>query len=280
MAKIDNPVACQTIAENTSLFRIVSPINIDHFQELLANHPNPLFVDSVCAGLHRGFWPWADTLKEGYPSVFNGARPTPSDDCKAAFIRDQRDIEIQKGCFSESFGTDLLLGMYCMPTHAVQKPNSSDLWMVTDHSAGPFSLNSMVNHDQVTGFPLDNMTHIGEMLIMHHHLPSSNRKTVVWKSDIAEAYHLMPLHPHWQLKQINTVDGLCYVDRNVPFGNSSSAGIFISFNSLIAWIMKNEQGIRNLATYINDSFGFDYKDNLLLYEPYNSFLSQAPDLAS
>ena len=190
MAEIDDPIACQTILENPSLCKIVTPINVDHFQELLANHPNPLFVDSVCAGLHRGFWPWADTLKEGYPSIFDGARPTPSDNRKAAFIRDQRDIEIRKGRFSESFGPDLLPGMYCMPAHAVPKPNSSDLRMVTDHSASPYSLNSMVYHDQVTGYPLDNMTHMGEMLIAHHRLASDDRKTVVWKSDIAEPYPL------------------------------------------------------------------------------------------
>jgi hypothetical protein len=267
MAEIDDPVACQTIFENPSLCKIVTPINVDRFQELLANHPNPLFVDSVCAGLRRGFWPWANTLKEGYPSIFDGARPTPCDDRKAAFICDQRDIEIQKDRFSESFGPNLLPGMYCMPAHAVPKPNSSDLRMVTDHSAGPYSLNSMVDHDQVTGYSLDNMTHMGEMLIAHHRLPSNGRKTLVWKSDIAEAYRLMPLHPHWQLKQVNTVDGLRYIDRNVPFGNSSSAGIFISFNSLVAWIAKNERGIRNLATYIDDSSGFDYEDDLLLYEP-------------
>jgi len=27
----------------------------------------------------------------------------------------------------------------------------------------------------------------------------------MWKSDIAEAYWLMPLHPFWQIKQINTI---------------------------------------------------------------------------
>ena len=270
LAEIDDPIACQTISENPSLFKIVTPIDVDRFQELLSNHPNPLFVDSVCAGLHRGFWPWANTFKDGYPSIFNGARPTPSDEWKASFIHNQRDVKIEKGHFSESFGPDLLPDMYCMPVHAVPKPNSSDLRMVTDHSAGPYSLNSMVDHDQVTGYPLDNMTHFGEMLIAHHLSATDTNKRVVWKSDIAEAYHLMPLHLHWQLKQINTMDGLRYVDRNVPFGNSSSAAIFISFNSLVSWIVKNERGICNLATYIDDLSGFDYADDLLLYEPYNT----------
>jgi len=263
-----NPIALKTIAENPSLFRIVTPINIDRFEKLLSDHPNPPFVDSVCTGLREGFWPWADTLKDGYPSSFDGARPTPSDSRKAAFIREQRDVEIEKDCFSPVFGRDLLPGMYSMPAHAVPKPNSSDLRMVTDHSAGPYSLNSMIDHDKVTGFPLDNMTHMGEMLLSNFHLTHGVHELLVWKSDIAEAHRLMPLHLLWQLKQVNTVDGWRYVDRNATFGSSSSAAIFISFNSLVAWIAKNKWGIRHLATYADDSSGFDRKDDLLLYEPY------------
>jgi len=266
--ELNDQVVRKTIFDNPHLFCIVTPINVDHFQSLLSDHPNLPFVESVCAGLRHGFWPWANTQIEGYPSIYDGARPTPHDEKKAAFLRDQRDIEIAKGRFSSSFGTDLLPGMYCMPAHAVPKPNSSDLRMVTDHSAGPFSLNSMVNHDLVTGYPLDNMMHLGEMLLTHHFNNVYNRRTVVWKSDIAKAYCLMPLHPHWQIKQVNTVDGLRYVDRNNPFGNSSSAAIFISFNSLVAWIAKHKRGIANLATYIDDSSGFDFEDDLLLYEPY------------
>ena len=144
-----------------------------------------------------------------------------------------------------------------------------DLHMVTDYSTGPFSLNSMVDHDQVVGYPMDNMTHIGEMLMAHHCSMTPGQWTVVWKSDIAEAYCLIPLHPHWQLKQINTVDRIHYVDRNNPFRNSGAPTIFIAFNSLIAWIAKNKCGICNLATYINDSSGFNYKDDLLYYAPYN-----------
>jgi len=157
-----------------------------------------------------------------------------------------------------------------MPAHAVPKPNSSDLRMVTNHSAGPYSLNSMVDHNLVTGYPLDNMTHMGEMLRENYQLTEGSVPMFMWKSDIAEAYHLMPLHLLWQLKQVNTVDGLRYVDRNITFGNSSSAAIFISFNSLVAWIAKNICGIRHLTTYMDDSSGFGPQDDLLLYAPYSS----------
>ena len=270
VSEFSNTAALSTIDQNPSLFRIVTPVDVDQFQRLLSKHPNPPFVESVCTGLREGFWPWADTLKEGYPLMHDASRPSPSDPRKAAFIRAQRDIEISRGRFSESFGPDLLPGMYCMPAHAVPKPNSEDLRMVTDHSAGPYSLNSMVDHDLVTGYPLDNMTHMGEMLLENRRSTWGNDELLVWKSDIAEAYRLMPLHPLWQLKQINTVDGLRYVDRNITFGNSGSPAIFISFNSLVAWIAKRVRGIHRLATYIDDSSGFDRSNDLLLYSPYGT----------
>jgi len=269
LVELNNPIALQTITQNPSLFEIVTPINVDRFERLLEDHPNPLFVQSVCSGLREGFWPWANTLKDGYPVTYDGSRTPPTDAAKVNFIREQCNTEVQKRRFSESFGTDLLPGMYCMPVHAVPKPGSTDLRMVTDHSAGMYSLNSMINHDLVTGYPLDNMIHMGEMLLSYHRNAQGDRRLVMWKSDIAEAYRLMPLHPFWQIKQVNTVDGLRYIDRNNAFGSSASGAIFIAFNSLVAWIAKNKRDIQYLATYVDDSSGFDLEDDLLYYAPYN-----------
>jgi len=36
----------------------------------------------------------------------------------------------------------------------------------------------------------------------------------------------------------------------------------------VAWIARNKRGIKHLATYADDSSGFDRSDDLLLYEPY------------
>ena len=92
----------------------------------------------------------------------------------------------------------------------------------------------------------------------------------MWKSDIAEAYRLMPVHPFWQIKQINTVNGQRYVDRNNAFGSSASGAIFIAFNSLVSWIARRKRGIQYLATYVDDSSGFDLEDDFLFYEPYHT----------
>ena len=214
-----------------------------------------------------GFWPWADTLSGGFPATHDESRPMPSDEQKSSLIRDQCLKERHKGYYSESFGTDLLPGMYSMPIHTVPKPHSEDLRLVTDHSAGPFSLNSMIDHTCVTGFPLDNMHQLGEMLL-NTRRSIGNVLLTLWKSDIADAYRLLPVHPLWQAKQIVTVDGERYVDRNLAFGSSASCGIFISFNSLVAWIAKNERGLEYLADYVDDSSGCDLAGDCLFYKPY------------
>jgi hypothetical protein len=46
------------------------------------------------------------------------------------------------------------------------------------------------------------MVHFGEMLMdLERREPEEER--IVWKSDISEAYQILPMHPLWQIKQVN-----------------------------------------------------------------------------
>ncbi|KAF8802660.1 hypothetical protein BYT27DRAFT_7029613, partial [Phlegmacium glaucopus] len=56
-----NATSWNTINAYPHLFRITTPIHVDHFQSLLSTHPNQPLVESVCRGLRVGFWPWAVT---------------------------------------------------------------------------------------------------------------------------------------------------------------------------------------------------------------------------
>ena len=263
--------AMKTISDHPNLFQVRSPINVDIFESLLKNHPNPLFVKSICTGLREGFWPWADSLCESFPITHDESRPMPTDERQATFIRKQCFEEQKKGYFSEAFGTDLLPGMYTMPIYAVPKPHSTDLRLVTDHSVGPFSLNKMIDHSEVTGFPLDNMRHLGKMLFDIRRSQGDVPLTL-WKSDIADAYRLLPMHPLWQIKQIITVDNERFVDRNLAFGSSGSPAIFISFNSLVAWIAKYVKLIKFIFGYVDDSSGSNKKGDTTWYAPYGKDL--------
>ena len=94
--ELQNPIVIETITHNPSFFKIVTPIDVDRFESLLHSHPNQLFVQSVCKGLCEGFWPWADTLKPGYPTTHDASLPTPKEHLDATFLHSQKDIEVQK----------------------------------------------------------------------------------------------------------------------------------------------------------------------------------------
>ena len=98
----------------------------------------------------------ADTMKDSYPDTYNPSQPTTPKDRELQFLRDQILTEISKDRFSPAFGNDLLPGMYCMPIYAVPKTiRSPDLRMVTNQSAGAYSLNSMISRDDICSYLLN-----------------------------------------------------------------------------------------------------------------------------
>jgi hypothetical protein len=134
-----------------------------------------------------------------------------------------------------------------------------------------FSLNSMIPREEIIGYPLDNLLHLGEFLLsMHERIPASPR--ILFKSDVAEAYRLLPVHPYWQIKQINRVGDSLHVDRNNAFGGRASGCNWIAFMSLVSWIAKKKRNIELLGTYSDDSFGPDLADNLVFYPHYQKFM--------
>ncbi len=155
-----------------------------------------------------------------------------------------------------------------MPIYAVPKPGSTDLRLVNNHSAGPYALNSMIDHSLVTRYPLDNLHQLGNMLLDLHVL-TPGLDLVMWKSDIAEVYRMCPMHPLWQIKQAVHIDGEYYIDRAKCFGSSASFAIFVSVNSLVAWIAKNDRGVSSLITYVDDSSGPVITMDKVFYDPYN-----------
>jgi hypothetical protein len=77
------------------------------------------------------------------------------------FLRDQQDKEIWLGCFSVSFGTDLLLGMYAMPIHVIPKLHTTNFRLIMNLIASDFAPNTMIEKANITNLPLDMITELG-----------------------------------------------------------------------------------------------------------------------
>ena len=269
-AEFDNIDAVSTVRDNPHLFKIITPINVTRLEELLETHPNKLFVQSMCSSFREGFWPWANTQKEEYPITWDFSERPPKSEKEAEFLRGQRDIELAAERYSESFGTHLLPGMYSTPIHAVPKPRSEKLRLVNDHSAGTFSLNSMIAREDVLGAKMDTISDlVGALLRYRKSHP--NKRLILFKSDVSAAYRRLPLHPLWQIKQIVTVDGERHVDRCTSFGGRGSCRSYTSFMGVVIWIAIFIKLILDLFGYIDDNFSFDEEGNVLWYEPYGCY---------
>jgi hypothetical protein len=271
--ELANPQVSTTVNNHPDLFLIVTPINVDHFEQLLKTHPNQPFISSVCKGLREGFWPWVDTHQDEYPTPVDESIGMPNNLDEANFLRSQRDIEIEKSCFSHTFRTDLLPGMHSSPLHAVPKPHSTDFRMVINQSAGKYSPNSMIDKNHLLPYPMDNLTHLGTWLIDLHQHKQRSDNIIILKSNIAEAYRLMPMHSFWQVKQVVTIDSLRHIDWCNCFGGRGSGGIFVSFMALVLWIAVHIYLIQRLSEYVDDEFGCDNEWPLVWYAPYNDHLS-------
>jgi len=141
-----------------------------------------------------------------------------------------------------------------------------DWRLVNDLSAGSFSLTSMVDHQLVTSYPMDNLAQLGELLMKNHH-QNSGKCFVVWKSDIREAYRICPMHVLWQIKQAIRIQGRLRIEQVNMFGGSASEAIFIALNTLVAWIEKYEELIESLV-YVDDSFRVEEEGMVERYELY------------
>jgi len=246
-------------------------VDVDRLESLLTPHPNRPAIASMCHGLRVGFWPWAIT--EGVPRplvVDNSSRPL-TDEKHVAFVRAQRDTEIALGRFSPAFGPDLLPGMTSIPIGVVPKPHSINLRLVVDQSSGDFSPNSFISRDKVA-VPLDNLHDLGACLLGVRLTHGMDIPLVVFKSDVSQAYRRIPLHFLWPLFQVITIDGMRHVDRNNNSGNRGAGSLWGGFMGLVLWITIFVKGISDLFAYVDDTFSWEFADNVLWYEPYQRLL--------
>lgn len=258
--ELNNLAAVNTIRTRPDLFKIVTPIRVDRLEELLRPHPNRPFVESILNGLREGFWPYADESVTTAPVEIPNHATVLQD---PAILRKARDRELEMGRFSAPF-PELLPAMRTAPLGLVPKKASGQFRMIVDHSAGGLhSLNSTIPHDRIA-VRYDNVRDLGACLLAFRR-ENGDRIIFLWKSDISEAFRLIPVHPLWQIKQVVRIGNHFFVDRNLVMGSSASPCVWCAFASLIAWIARHHHGIDPMQHYVDDFFGFDLSPHRLDY---------------
>nr|GAT47557.1 predicted protein [Mycena chlorophos] len=279
-----NASAVGTIRDNPDLFQVPQVIRVGRLESLLQRHPNQALVQSVVTGLREGFWPWVNTRHDdGYPTTWDNSWAPPPDERARDFIASQRDTEVKKNRFSRTFGPDLKPGMYSTPIFAVPKPHSDALRLVSHQSCGLFAQNTMIDQAQTKGPRMDTMQQFIPALLRFRR-QNPNARIVLWKSDVSEAFRLLPMHPLMQIKQvatsnIPTKDEVAAgrdngpLQRNVDwcatFGSGGSPRLWATVMGLVIWIAIFVEWLSDLFCYVDDSYSWELESNFLHYAPYD-----------
>ena len=243
------------------------PVNINHLKSHLTMHPNQALVCSIILRFWQGFWPFAITKNMPHPSIVDNSSHIIWDPAHVLFVHEQRDHEIQQGHFSPSFGQHLLPGMTAIPISIILKPYSDKLQLVVDQSSSDYSPNSFIPWQGIT-VSLDNLHDLRAILHCICVKHGNSTKLVVFKSNVSQAYWCLPLHFLWQLFQIITINGQCHVDRNNNFGNCGAGGLWGTFMGIVLWITINVKHILDLLAYVDDTYSWEFANNILWYELY------------
>ena len=122
----------------------------------------------------------------------------------------------------------------------------------------------MIDHYDIAGTCMDGIKSLGASLHAFHHENGDNIKLIMHKSDVQGVYCNIPMAPMWQLKQAVAIKYRKYVDRCNCFGCRGSYYIYLSFISLVWWIVHHIKGIQHLKCYIDDNCSFACLGDILM----------------
>jgi len=237
---------------------IKTPFNVDKLESMLADHPNQPFVQSVMTGLQDGFWPlnegeWKVELEE----VIN-SYSTNEGDLDA--INSFQDKERSAGRWSDKLSdSELLLGMNMSPMFVVWQNGKAHV--ITNHSGS--GINDGIPKSEAK-VHYNDMHPFGQSL-RDAHTDNPGHCILTFKSDVASVFLNLPAYPLWQLHQVVTVEGKHYIVHCLVFGNCTSPHCWCAVSGLLYWLAIQKLGIFSLHVYMDNFFGWDFEDNLIMY---------------
>ena len=137
----------------------------------------------------------------------------------------------------------------------------------------PYDLNS-VNyniHKSASTVTYENLSHAVTAI------QDSSPNAHMAKSDIADAFRLIPLHPsQYRLTGFNWGNEY-YYDKCLPQGSASSCRKFEAFSTALKWILQNKLGVYRVVKVLDDFF-FVANTKQQCQSALNSFLSLCMEL--
>ena len=224
-------------------FQPTTPLNVDAWQQALADHPDQTFAQYILRGIQQGFHIGADrsclSLRPG-PRNFPSARQHPM------LVRGYIADEVKQGRLLGPVPGHLAPLCHCSPIGIIPKPHQPGKWrLIVDLSSpGGHSVNDAIS-PQVAHMQYASVLDAAAMI---RHLGPG---TLMAKMDLQNAYRVLPVHADDHPLLAIKWDQNTYLDTALPFGLRSAPKIFSAFADALAWIM-HCNGVQQQLHYLDD----------------------------
>ncbi|MES9881299.1 MAG: reverse transcriptase domain-containing protein [Sedimenticola sp.] len=163
-----------------------------------------------------------------------------------AIVQEKLAKELKKGCIAGPFDTPPFSALMCSPIGLIPKKDPGTFRIIHDLSHGDEdSVNAHIPKSSCT-VQYDSIDSVISLV------QRFGRNCLVAKSDIENAYRIIPLTPgDYELLGF-TWDGKYYYDKCLPMGCSSSCSIFETLSKALQWIMENKFGAGGVSHVIDD----------------------------
>ena len=243
-----------------------TPINITNLKSELSQHPDQEFVNYLCSGLSYGF----DTMISDIHVPTKECRNLRSALDNPETVNNLIESELSKGFLEGPFDTPPFDKYRVSPIGVAVGKYSGKPRLIVDLSSPHDNLlhnsvNDMIDKDSCSL----NYVRIDDAINM---IQSLGQGTTMCKTDIADAFKLMPILPsQWHMYCIKWSNKYYYYTR-LAFGCRSSPRIFDTLSQAVCWIAQNNYGIEYILHLLDDFITFQCptknadKNMQLLYE--------------
>lgn len=163
-------------------------------------------------------------------------------------VQQKLQHEIQLGCIQGPFEKPPFPDLVCSPLGVVPKSSPGKFRLIHDLSF-PFqdSVNSHIP-DESAKVQYDTIQSVLELV------KRFGKGCLMAKTDIEDAFRIIPLHPNCYKLLGICWEGVFYYDRCLPMGAKSSCRIFETFSCALQWVMCKIFQARGMSHMIEDFF--------------------------
>ena len=222
---------------------------------------NPIALEAILAGYDETFKrELVNGFKYGFKVGFQGplaptkSKNLTSSDQNPKLVDEKLNKELSQG---------RILGPYINPPF--EEFRTSPIGLVPKKEPGKYRLIHHLSHPEGTsindGIP-EEKRHVAYQNIDHavSHLKALGKDCWMAKTDIADAFRIIPLHPsQYHLFGICWRDQF-YFDKCLPMGCSASCQLFESLSTALHWIANNKLNIHHMSHILDDFLLLDHTE--------------------